>query len=42
VKEAVDYLSAKLPRTFVNLVEIFDIAPVANLGNGFICGLVHK
>lgn len=41
IATALDYLRDNLPRTFVNLVEIFDIKPVADLANGLICGMVH-
>ncbi|XP_023933662.1 phospholipase B1, membrane-associated [Lingula anatina] len=41
IKAALDTLYASVPRAFVNLVQIFDIGPVAELGTGFICGLVH-
>ena len=41
IREALDILHAELPRTFVNLVAMFDITPVANIGNGVLCKGVH-
>ena len=41
IREALDILHAELPRTFVNLVAMFDITPVANMGNGVLCKGFH-
>ena len=41
VAQALDIIRDNIPRAYVNLVEIFDISPVAGLGNGIICSLVH-
>jgi len=41
VAEALDIIRDNIPRAYVNLAEIFDISPVAGLGNGIICSLVH-
>ncbi|XP_067938740.1 phospholipase B1, membrane-associated-like isoform X2 [Watersipora subatra] len=41
VAEALDILRDNIPRLYVNLLEIFDISPIAGLGDGIICGLVH-
>ncbi|ESP01925.1 hypothetical protein LOTGIDRAFT_225036 [Lottia gigantea] len=41
IKQALDMLHNEVPRAFVNLVPIFDIAPVAALSTGFLCSLAH-
>ncbi|XP_021369756.1 phospholipase B1, membrane-associated-like [Mizuhopecten yessoensis] len=40
IRTALDILHAEMPRTFVNLVEIFDVTPVAALSQGFFCSFV--
>ncbi|XP_052275651.1 phospholipase B1, membrane-associated-like isoform X4 [Dreissena polymorpha] len=42
IKTALDYLHANVPRTFVNLVQILDVAMVKNLNAGFICSTLHR
>ncbi len=41
IQSALDILHAQLPRTFVNVVSIFDITPVAAMANGIMCSAVH-
>ncbi len=41
IQSALDILHAQLPRTFVNLVSIFDITPVASMSDGVICKVIH-
>ncbi|XP_067649229.1 phospholipase B1, membrane-associated-like isoform X2 [Haliotis asinina] len=41
IRQALDLFHKELPRTFVNLATIFDIAPVAALSTGFFCSFVH-
>ncbi|XP_050418434.1 phospholipase B1, membrane-associated [Patella vulgata] len=41
IQQALDTLHSQVPRAFVNLVPIFDIAPVAALSSGFFCTFVH-
>ncbi|KAJ8313633.1 hypothetical protein KUTeg_008194 [Tegillarca granosa] len=40
IRTALDILHSQVPRAFVNVVEIFDITPVAALSHGFFCGFV--
>lgn len=42
IKTALDYLHANVPRAFVNVVQILDIAMVKDLNAGFICSTLHK
>lgn len=42
VRDALDILHNNVPKLFVNLVEIFDIAPIAAMDGGFMCNLVHN
>ncbi|XP_069111123.1 phospholipase B1, membrane-associated-like [Argopecten irradians] len=42
IRDALDILKAKLPKTFVNVVSIFDIAPIASMEKGIICTVVHS
>ncbi|XP_060066978.1 phospholipase B1, membrane-associated-like [Ylistrum balloti] len=41
IAEALDILHDNLARTFVNVVLIFDIAPIAAMDGGFFCNLAH-
>jgi hypothetical protein len=36
-----DALHSQVPKMFVNVVQIFDIAPIASMNGGFFCNLVH-
>ena len=40
MKEALDILSS-IPRTFVNLVEPFNLGLVKQLNQGMVCDLIH-
>ncbi|KAL4221999.1 Lysophospholipase 1 [Mactra antiquata] len=42
IREALDYLHANVPKAFVNLVEIFDITPLAKVSQGFFCNLITQ
>ncbi|KAK3108324.1 hypothetical protein FSP39_005629, partial [Pinctada imbricata] len=42
IRDALDKLHAEVPKAFVNLVNIFDIAPIAAMDGGFICNLAHN
>jgi len=42
IRTALDILHQELPRTFVNLVPLFDVTPVAQMGKGPICKGVHR
>jgi len=42
IRTALDILHQELPRTFVNLVPLFDVTPVADMGKGLICKGVHS
>jgi len=42
IQDALDILKLNVPRAYVNLVEIFDISPIAGLGTNFVCSLVHS
>jgi len=42
IRAALDILHQELPRTFVNLVTLFDVTPVANMARGIICEQVHR
>lgn len=41
IQEALDYLHANVPRTFVNLVEILDIFIVKKLNQNLVCDALH-
>ena len=41
IKKALDALHSEVPKMFVNVVQIFDIAPIASMNGGFFCNLVH-
>lgn len=40
VRDALDILHQNVPKAFVNLVEIFDITPLAKVSQGFFCTLI--
>jgi len=40
IREALDILHAEVPRAFVNLAQIFDITPLAEVSQGFFCNFV--
>ncbi|VDH93093.1 phospholipase B1, membrane-associated [Mytilus galloprovincialis] len=42
IKQALDILHAQVPKVLVNVVQIFDIAPIAAMNGGFLCNLVHS
>ncbi|XP_021369759.1 phospholipase B1, membrane-associated-like [Mizuhopecten yessoensis] len=42
IADALDILHANLTRTLVNVVLIFDIAPIAAMDGGFFCNLAHN
>ena len=42
IKVALDKLHQEVPKAFVNLVNIFDIAPIAGMDGGFICSIAHQ
>ena len=42
IQDALDILRDNVPRAYVNLVEIFDISPIAGLGNSMVCDWVHR
>ena len=42
IKTALDILYKGLPRTFVNLVSVLNVADVKLLNEGLICSLIHK
>ena len=42
INETLRILYDNIPRAFVNLVEIFDITPLAKVAQGFLCTLVTK
>ncbi|XP_041366930.1 phospholipase B1, membrane-associated-like [Gigantopelta aegis] len=41
IQSALDILHREVPKAFVNVAQIFDIAPVAALSTGFFCSFVH-
>ncbi|XP_045169925.2 phospholipase B1, membrane-associated-like isoform X2 [Mercenaria mercenaria] len=40
IEEALDILHQNVPKAFVNLVQIFDITPLAKVSQGFFCNLI--
>ena len=41
IQKALDHLHANVPRAFVNLVQILDIAIVKRLNANFVCDTLH-
>ena len=42
VEGALDILLEHSPRTFVNLVPMFDVTPLTNLSSGPLCDILHR
>ncbi|XP_060552278.1 phospholipase B1, membrane-associated-like isoform X2 [Ruditapes philippinarum] len=42
VEEALDILHQNIPKAFINLVQIFDITPLARVSQGFFCNLITQ
>lgn len=41
IQKALDYLHANVPRAYVNLVEVLDIAIVKTLNANLVCKALH-
>ncbi|KAJ8313634.1 hypothetical protein KUTeg_008195 [Tegillarca granosa] len=42
IRMALDILHSEVPKAFINVVNIFDIAPIASMNGGIMCTLVHS
>jgi len=42
IQTALDMLHDEMPRALVNILPIFDMQHISDLGNGFSCALVHR